>query len=159
MLDLDPLLFGDALDRQPLRCPAATAAVADEGVLQPPGQAVLAAWLAEPVRHEHEGRLGDVEVLPAGAEELPEDLPHLQLIPQMPCEQDRSPGQGVTAAEVVRASERSLRILAQGDEQVIELLAELIQSAEIGHDPLCCFSWNWRNGPFELHLLACKKEV
>ncbi len=24
---------------------------------------------------------------------------------------------------------------------------------------LCCFSWNWRIRPFELHLLACEKEV
>ena len=46
----DAVLFGDLLSGQPITFAPPTMRIADEGVLQPPGQPVLAARLAQVVR-------------------------------------------------------------------------------------------------------------
>ena len=137
ILDLDPSLLGDLLGRQPIRRPAFPPSVADEGVLQPPGQSVLAARLAQTIGDQDERRLGHVELVPPQTASLADDPTQLHLVPQVPGHQHRPPDQRLAAADLVFASQPSAAILAQRRQQVVQLVVELIQSAEVGHDPLC----------------------
>ena len=56
-LHLHPLRLGDLITGKPFRNPSPALLIADESVFQPPGQAMLALWLTQPIGHEHEGQL------------------------------------------------------------------------------------------------------
>jgi hypothetical protein len=107
-------------------------------VFQPPRQAVLTARLAQPIRHQDEGRLGHVEPIPPRPAQLAEDPTELQLVPQMPGQQHRPEGQRLAAANPVVSNERPGGELAQRGQQVIESrqASGWVQPSEVGHDAL-----------------------
>jgi len=54
----------------------------------------------------------------------------------MTCQQHGPPGQRLTTTDLIVSNELLLGVLAQRNEQVIELAVQLIESSEVGHDAL-----------------------
>ncbi len=54
----------------------------------------------------------------------------------MTCQEHGTPGQRLTATDLIASNELLLGVFAQRDQQIIELAVKLIESSEVGHDAL-----------------------
>lgn len=134
--NLHPLLFGDPLSREPIGFPSPPTTVADEGVFQPPSQTMFTLRFAQAVGHQHKGHLRHLVLLPARRAKRCEDLTEIHLIPQVPCQQDRSPRERFSAGHLLSKGELFPAVFAERGHQVIELVVHHVQAPEVGENSL-----------------------
>ena len=124
-MDADPSALVPVGDEAP------ALAIADEVGLEPAGEPVLTGRRDQPVGDEHEGAVGERNIL-GPPEVLVEDVPEAQLIEQGPDDEDRSPVWGFGELGII-----AIRTLpAQEAPELGEQLDEEILSSQIGDDAL-----------------------
>jgi len=138
--DAHALLFRDGFVRQPFGQPSIAVSIRHVGVLEPAGEGVFAARVAESVGHKHEGHLGHVRLASRRFAARGDDAAKAQLLPEVTGEEDFAAGQRLEHFDIGFRQQFCVGELRECVDELAELWADFVHAAEIEHDALLVFA-------------------